>query len=250
MVKTNMGIWGDVSDAVQQNNYIVSASGNYGYETKPRIIFEDGVQKVWTGPGLIKADQTLVRLDDKKRTIKTEYDLNIEPAMYLVGLNPSDRAVQMRLLADAGFIDRGSIGDYASELRAITNAMEMANFAGLEWGNAVRQRISGQPVGRTGGGVRTYRTSSPDDLKKIGNKVAQQTLGREFTQAEADQFVQAYQQQEIQSQRSAYGGGTVQDAPSMDVAAETFAQQAAPQEAAGYKYLGYINQLFDSIGVG
>lgn len=248
MVKTNMGIWGDVSDAKQQNNYIVSASGNYGYETKPRIIFEDGVQKVWTGSGLIKADQTLVR--SKDGNIKAEYDLNTDPSMLLVGLNPSQRAVQMRLLADAGFIDRGSIGDYASELRAVTNAMEMANFAGLELMNAVSQRISNLPVGRTGGGVRTYRTSSPDDLKKIGNKVAQQTLGREFTQAEADQFVQAYQQQEIQSQRSAYGGGTVQDAPSMDVAAETFAQQAAPQEAAGYKYLGYINQLFDSIGVG
>lgn len=241
-------VWNLEDQYEQEGQYIRATSAGYGYETKPRIIFEDGVQKVWTGAGLIKSDQTLVR--SSSGAIKTEYDLNIEPAMFLVSLNPSDRAAQMRILADAGFIDRGSIGDYASELRAITNAMEMANFAGLEWGNAVRQRISGQPVGRTGGAARTYRTSSPDDLKKVGNKVAQQTLGREFTQAEADQFVRAYQQQEIQFQRSAYGGGTVQEAPSMDVAAETFAQQAAPQEAAGYKYLGYINQLFDSIGVG
>lgn len=242
MTKT---IWDILTSFGDENNFLNATSGVSEYPG--RWVVENGTRRWHTGEGLVTSDGSFVR--DQSGSIKVSYNLDVEPGVYLASLSPSERVAQMKLLANAGFIDSGSIGDYAAEMRAITNAMETANFAGLEWGNAIQQRLSGGPVKTSGAGVRTYRTSSPDDLKKIGNSVAQSTLGRAFTEEEANRFVQAYQQQEIGVQRASYGGGVVQQPPAVDVAAETFAQQSSPQEAAGYKYLGYMNQLFNSIGV-
>lgn len=80
------------------------------------------------------------------------------------------------------------------------------------------------------------------------------TLGRAFTDAEANRFVKAYQAQEIDYQRKEQksllsGGGDIAvGIPSVDVAAEKFAQESAPTEAQGYQFLGYVNQFFKSIG--
>lgn len=243
---SNDSIWTDASNAKNQANYIQATSSG-SVERPGRWVVENGTRFYYKGPGLVTSDEKIMRTSNGQ--VITGYDLNVDPGTYLTSLTPSQRVIQMRLLANAGFIDPRAIGDWNSELSALEQAMQMANFAGLEWSNAVNQRIAAGPVVQSGGQTRTYRTTSPDDLKKIGNKIAQSTLGREFTADEAAKFVQAYQQQEIASQKGAYSGGTVQQAPALDVAAETFAQQIAPQEAAGYKYLGYINKLFGSIGV-
>ena len=79
-------------------------------------------------------------------------------------------------------------------------------------------------------------------------RVAQETIGRGFSDEEAAQAVQAYQQREIQAQQAMYAGGTVTEQPSADVFAQQFAQQVAPTEANGYKFLGYMNQLFQAAG--
>jgi hypothetical protein len=44
------------------------------------------------------------------------------------------------------------------------------------------------------------------------------------------------------------GAGVVEDIPSVDVAAEQFAEQIAPTEANAYKFLGAIDMLRGSIG--
>lgn len=244
---TGKSIWDLSTKYAEENRYVTTTSGTSEY---PGRWVTDGGNRRWhTGEGLVNSQEKFVRNPDG--SIKTAYNLDVEPGMFLAGLSPSERVLVMKQLANAGFISPSSIGDYAAEMRAITNAMETANFSGLDWSTALQRRLSGGPVVSSGGaGARRYSTTSPDDLKTIGNKVAQSTLGREFTREEADKFVQAYQQQEIGAQRAAYGGGTFQQAPAVDVAAEKFARETAPQEAAGYDYLGYINQLFGSIGVG
>lgn len=240
-------IWKTKNEYANQGQYIRASSGTGQYPG--RWVVENGTRRWHTGEGLVTANEDYVR--DSSGAIKVAYNLDVEPGMYLASLTPSQRVHQMKLLANAGFIDPGSIGDYAAEMRAITNAMETANFAGLEWGYAIQQRLSGGPVKISGGGgTRTYQKTAPEDLKKVGNKIALQTLGREFTQEEADRFVQAYQQQEVGAQRAAYGGGVMQQAPAIDVAAETFAEQTAPKEAGAYEYLNYMNKLFGMIGVG
>jgi hypothetical protein len=94
----------------------------------------------------------------------------------------------------------------------------------------------------------TYRVTAAEDIKAVAKNVAYQTLGRAFTEAEADQFVQSYQQMQVQSQAAASGGGVVESAPDIGVAAEQFAQTAAPKEADAYQYLGHVNALFGSLG--
>lgn len=233
----------------QEGQFLQATSSNYGYEDKGRWVVENGVRRWHVGPGLIQSNEALLRNPQTGEIVK-EYNLATDPGVYLAGLTPSKRVAAMNLLAQAGFLDSGSIGNYNAELSAITNAMELANFAGLEWSNAVNKRLAEGPVRPGGSGqTRTYKKTSVDDLKKIANTVAQNTLGRELTADETARFAEAYNQQEIAYQRSLYAGGTVTDVPSIDVAAETFSQQNAPREAAGYKYLGYMNKLFDSIGI-
>ena len=78
-------------------------------------------------------------------------------------------------------------------------------------------------------------------------KVSMDTLGRAFTDAEADKFVKSYQAQEIGFQQNT-GNGVSVDIPSVDVAAQEFSQELAPTEANAYKYLGYVDKFFNSIG--
>lgn len=205
----------------------------------------NGKMELYFGPGLVDEYGNLVR--------ENQYDVSSDSKRYYGDKNPAQRNSLMQDLVKGGFLDKGSIGDYGSEMVALQKAFDFANINYSTIDKAIKDRIAGMPIGWDGGGgkaVRTYRTTSPEDLTKIANKVAQDTIGRELTAAEAAQFTSAYQQQEIQFQKSYYGGGTVTEAPSPDVAAETFAQQAAPTEAAGYKFLGYANKLFQMIGVG
>lgn len=208
-----------------------------------RWVIKDGKKQIYYGPGLVDENGVLVS--------ERQYDIETDARQYYTNLSPVDRNVLMQDLIKGGFLDKGSLGNYSSEMNALMQAFDFANVNYSTVGKALKDRIATMPIGRSSGGAtRVYRTTSTDDLKKIADNVAQSTLGRGLTESESNQFAAAYQQQEVQFQKSFYAGGTVMEAPSPDVAAEMFAQRAAPMEAAGYKYLDYANKLFQAIGVG
>lgn len=178
------------------------------------------------------------------------YDTSDEYAKYVYGtLSPSSRQLAFSVLKDKGFYGGGKIGDFSSDINAIQGWLDYSNTVGYTSDRALKHMLSSLPSSKSATG--NYRprinVSSPDDLKVVAKKVSMDTLGRAFTEAEADKFVKAYQAQEIGYQQSSGGGVSVQ-IPSADVAAEKFAQESAPTEAQGYKYLGYVNQFFDAIG--
>lgn len=207
-----------------------------------RYVIRNGKRELYYGPGLVDENGVLVR--------DSQYDPVSDSRQYYGSLDPASRNLLMGDLIKGGFLDKGSLGDYGSEINALQKAFDFANINYSTIGKALKDRIANMPTVRSSGGTnRVYRTTSTQDLKVIASKVAQDVLGRELTDSESSQFARAYQQQEVRFQKAYYGGGTVMEAPSPDVAAQSFAQNVAPQEAAGYGFLNYTNKLFNLIGV-
>lgn len=254
-----MSDWSDI-DSMIGSEYpqgglrgIIEQSGAYDYQNNEpgggmtggnnypqRIIVNDqGNWEVYTGPGLVRANGTLLK---DGGNLVTGYNLDEDPGIVYSSLSPGARNDLLQKLDVAGFFTVGGPGNVQDELRAIQNLMATANIFGLELNNMVDTRLAGMPVSaRTGSGYRRVVTSA-EDLKVVARQVSQQTLGRELNEAELNQFVAAYQGRE-----RAGGGGTA--LPGADVAAQEFSRQVAPTEANAYEYLGYMNQLFSLLGV-
>lgn len=153
------------------------------------------------------------------------------------------------ILEAKGFYGSGGrSGDPSDDLRAISQWLDESNLAGYTKERYLDELMKNPDRVRKTGGARRYQVSNPEDLKAVFKRVAQDTLGRAFTDQEASQAVQSYQQQELAAQQAAYAGGTATQVMGADVFAQQFAQQVAPTEANGYKFLGYMNQLFRAAG--
>jgi len=218
----------------------INAAGQQGNADAlpPRFIFENGKMVTYTGPGLVNSAGEVER--------DSPYPDDFAPFLYN-GLSPANQDILMSQLERAGLIEKSQFNDPIAEVTAISRMLILANANGITYKNYLGQKLAGKEPASSGGG-RTYRTSNPDDLKLVAKQVAQQTLGRGFTDEEADRFVRAFQAEEIAEQRRASGGGTMTQAPSADVAAQEFAEEEAPTEASAYKTLGYINKFFNAIG--
>jgi hypothetical protein len=202
----------------------------------------NGQWYVYEGAGLVTADGKISDL---------YYDINNDPGIFYASMTPAERLEVLGKLNDSGFYTAGNIGNYASDLNAISAWLEYSNNAGLSRELALDQIVSTgatMPKTRTGGPPRTYKTSNTDDLKVMAKKISQDTLGRMMSDEELSRFAATYQQSEIDYQKSMYAGRTTEDMQQPDIAAQQFSQELAPTEANAYKYLGYVDQFFNSIG--
>lgn len=213
------------------------------YSPGERLIVENGKWKIYEGPGLVNAKGGIEKVQGSTFT----YDLENEPGRLWASYNPRERFEKMEQLVSAGFLSRAGVDDYSSQLNGIAQWLQASNYLGLEKENTLSTLIAGGPSIKRGstGGTPSYVVSNPDELKLIAKKVSQETLGRELNDEDVDRFVKAYQAQELQAQR---GSGVTTRMAGADVAAQEFAQESAPTEAAAYEYLGYVNKFVDSIG--
>jgi hypothetical protein len=164
----------------------------------------------------------------------------------LAALPDAERTKRYAIMQKYGLIS-GNPNLYANQLEGIANLLDLSNTLGVTAERALLEIQKGAPAGGNGGGApRRFRVSSPDDLKAVAKRVAQETIGRAFTDDEANQFVAAYQNREMQAQQQYYAGGVMTEAPSADVFAQQFAQQTAPTEADAYKFLGAMNRIFSA----
>jgi hypothetical protein len=202
-----------------------------------------------TGKWFVYEGAGLVTLDGKISEVY--YDINDDPGRFYAGMTPAERLEVLGKLSDSGFYTAGDIGNYASDLNAISAWLEYSNNAGLDREAALNQIVSNgaiMPKKRTGGTPRVYRTSNTDDLKVMAKKISQDTLGRSMTDEELSRFAATYQQSEIDYQKSIYAGRTTEEMQQSDIAAQEFSQELAPTEANAYKYLGYADKFFNAIG--
>ena len=223
-------------DAAQGNQ---AATETVTYSPGERLIVVNGKWQVYKGPGLV---------DAKGRIVTTStYNLDSEPGRLWASFNPRERAVKMEQLVSAGFLSPAGLDDYSSQINGIAQWLQASNYLGLEKENTLATLIAGGPqISRGGGGGSpNYVVSNPEELKLIAKKVSQETLGRELNDEDINRFVKAYQAQELQAQR---GSGVTTRMAGADVAAQEFAQESAPTEAAAYEYLGYVNKFVDAIG--
>lgn len=200
---------------------------------------------MYDGPGLVTKSGRLLLDKDGKPYYYSESSAE----QILFSASAAGRAEIIQKLLDAGYMSRSQVGDSRAEINALYSAMMTANFNGLEVKHALDKITSGRPVSvNRGGPVRTYSKTSSQDLARTVKAVSANTIGREISDEEAMQFAQQYQQQEVAYQRSAYAGGTVTEPPSLETAATQFVQRTQPKEESAYRYLGYMNKLFSSIG--
>lgn len=248
-------IWGSRTE--QQDAYIYKVRNEAStltgtldpedpYMPPPREAYDPVTRKWYTyqGSGIVLANGRLWTDAQKNPVYYTE--AYAEQMLY--NSSAANRAVLIQKLVNAGYLSDTQVGDTVSEGRALYNAMMTANFNGRDVLSVLNRIAEGRPITPKRGPVRTYTKTNSQDLVKAVKDISVETLGRELSDAEAQQFAQNYQAQEIAYQRAAYGGGTVTQPPSLDTAARSFIQGAQPKEESAYRYLGYMNMLFDSVG--
>ena len=200
---------------------------------------------MYTGPGLVDSDgQVLTRKDEDGNEVPYLYNPMQDGYNAYVTASPQERELVADTLRDAGYTIE-NVEDY---IVGYAMLFERANLAGLSFDRVWREFKMYAPKVQKKVSRPTYRVTSSDDIKAVAKSVAYQTLGRAFTDEEADQFVKTYQQLEVSTQQAAAGGGVVEATPDIGVAAEQFAQKAAPSEADAYRYLGHANAFFKSLG--
>lgn len=242
---TDNGVWSGLANIATQLA-TAGAQQTAAYQPPARYRQVNGKWEIYDGPGLVDTKGNLLTRDGQPFYYNNDYD----PGAVYAGLTPGTRAEKLQILYDKGFYRSGKPGDFASDVNALGLAMEYANMYGISIDRAFTEIAANIPSqgGGGGGAAVRYRVSNPDDVKAVARKVSQDTLGREFTENELNKFVATFRSQEIGAQQAARSSSVVTDSPSAQTSAETFAQQVAPTEANAYKYLGYVNKLFNAVG--
>lgn len=183
-------------------------------------------------PGLIGLDGQFLVDENGDRYI---YDPQTEGFNAYYNSSNEQRELIADVLRDTGWtID--TIDDYVQGYQYL---YEYANAAGVSFDRAVLDYRRTAPAKKRGTGP-TYRVTSADDIKAVAKSVAYKTLGRGFTEAEANSFVEAYQQTQIRSQQQAASSGVSEAAPDISVSAQQFAEKVAPTEAQGIKFANHV----------
>ena len=191
-------------------------------------------------PGLIDLDGTFLTDENGQRYI---YDAEVDGFNTYYSSTDSQRELIADVLRDTGW-NIESIDDYINGYQYL---YQYANAAGVSFNRAVLEYRADAPKKKQGRGP-TYRVTSSEDIKAVAKTAAYKILGRGFTEAEANDFVKAYQQTQISAQQQAAASGVAEAAPDISVAATSFAQKAAPSEAMGIKFANHVAGFANALG--
>lgn len=201
---------------------------------------------MYNGPGLVDSTgRILTRLNPETGQEEPyQYDPRQDGFNAYVTATPEEREMVADTLRDKGF----KIETYQDYVDGYSFLFSQANDAGLSFDRAFKEFKRYAPdVKPKAKAAPTYRVTSAADIKAVAKEVAFKTLGRNFTDAEADQFVKTYQQMEVSAQQRAAGGGVVEAQPDIGVAAQQFAEKTAPGEAGATRYFGHVNAFMSSL---
>jgi hypothetical protein len=199
-----------------------------------------GGQGYYTGTGLVGRNNTVALPEPYPED--EQFFRNVYSSM-----SPQDKARTFDILRRKGLYTGSS--NFENDLQAIGNWIVFSNDQGVTRDRALfdMDRFIPDREG-TGGGVRRYRVSNPDDVKNAVNKAALDTIGRAFTEQELALVVPGFQQAELKSQQAYYGGGVSAEAPSTQAFGQAAAQFLAPTEANGFKFMRIMNRIFNATG--
>lgn len=171
----------------------------------------------------------------------TSYDLTTQPAYILTTMDPKKREEILRELYLRGGYQgqkRGN-GISNSDISAFQDYLRYANIRGVDFEKALYLYKDDNPInpylqaGGGGGGRKAPKqVTNPADLKAVFKKASQDLLGRAIDDNVAEQFVQSFQNQQIQQQTqlATQSGGVVAQAPDAGVAAEKMIERKFGEE--------------------
>lgn len=208
------------------------------FNPDPRPAYVDGVYNPsYAGNGIVDRNNQLVIGPDGR---PYEYNLNTDPTKTFYGMSEQQRAtIQDRLEA------RGISAQTSSQfINALGFLMESGNNIGRDWETALTKLETMTSLEPKTYAPR-YRVTSATDIRAVADESARRVLGRKFSAEELQRFTESYQQQEIAAQQA--GAGVSEAAPSVATAAEAFAERVDPSQANAYKFLGFFDQLSNSL---
>jgi hypothetical protein len=170
----------------------------------------------------------------------TSYDLTTQPAYILTTMDPKKREeILQELYLRGGYQGqkRGN-GLSNSDISAFQDYLRYANIRQVDYEKALYLYKNDNPVnpylqaGGGGGRKAPKQVTNPADLKAVFKKASQDLLGRAIDDNVAEQFVQSFQNQQIQQQTqlATQSGGVVAQAPDAGVAAEKMIERKFGEE--------------------
>ena len=170
----------------------------------------------------------------------SSYDLTTQPRYILTTMEPRKREEILRELYLRGGYQgqkRGN-GISNSDISAFQDYLNYANIMGVNYEKALYLYKDQNPVnlylqaGGGGGRKAPRQVTNPDDLKAVFKKASQDLLGRAIDDNVAEQFVQSFQNQQLQQQTQleTQSGGVVAQAPDAGVAAEKMIERKFGEE--------------------
>lgn len=168
------------------------------------------------------------------------YDLTTQPAYILTTMEPKEREeILQELYLRGGYQGqkRGN-GTSDADIRAFGDYLRYSNIMQVDYEKALSLYKDQNPInpylqaGGGGGRKAPRQVTNPADLKAVFKKASQDLLGRAIDDNVAEQFVQSFQNQQLQQQTrlEAQSGGVVAQAPDAGVAAEKMIEQKFGEE--------------------
>jgi hypothetical protein len=190
----------------------------------------------------------------------SSYDLTTQPRYILTTMDPRKREEILRELYLRGGYQgqkRGN-GISNSDISAFQDYLNYANIMGVNYEKALYLYKDQNPInpylqGGGGGGRKAPRqVTNPADLKAVFKKASQDLLGRAIDDNVAEQFVQSFQNQQLQQQTQleTQSGGVVAQAPDAGVAAEKMIERKFGEEVrvqSAVNFGGIMDQMIKGL---
>lgn len=221
--------------------------------TIERMVYDPntGERSLSDTPGLVD-DRGILQMVERRNPDGTVsqvpyyYDLDRDPQAAYNAMSPERRQFILDVMDERGV----PTGSWQQNVRAFELLYSEANRFGKTADVMLADIIEKVPATSKPRRVAPTRVSSSQDLRKVIKEVARATIGKTLPDDVAERFVQTAQmeQQQYQQRLATQSGGVVEEMPSLETRAESFVREYAPTEANGYKFLGYFDQLSNSLG--
>lgn len=218
-----------------------------------RLVYDPdtGERSLSDTPGLVDGRgilQTVERRnpDGTVSQVPFYYDLDRDPQAAYNSLSPERRQVILDVMEDRGV----PTGTWQQNVRAFELLYSEANRFGKTADVMLADIIEKVPATSKPRRVAPLRVSSSQDLQKIVKDVARSTIGRTVSDEVAQKFAEDIQRQQrdYQKRLSSQSGGVIEEMPDVGVQAEQFVRQIEPTKANAYRFLGYFDQMANSLG--
>ena len=180
-------------------------------------------------------------------TSYTYYNPTLDANVILQSMSPELRNGILKELAKKDPNYKPGNGRSDADINKFADVLLFGNVAGLPWDQAYQQYLKTVPDSMSTKKAPSIRITSPDDLRVVFRKTAEDLLGRQVSGMEADQFIKTYNQMEVATGMKQDAGGTYTAEASPGTIAEKRIKKQFGQEAQAFKASGFASIMDNMI---